>query len=64
MVSPLTIEEESVRQDLLHDKAYMWVTTRGHSKAQQVKEEHKKKAEVSKERSHYERSLQLNTKKE
>ena len=51
MVNPLIREEESVRQDLLHVIAYMWVTTRGHSKAQQVKEEHEKsKAESVKEK--------------
>ena len=34
MISPSSIEEESVRQDLLREIAFMWVTTRGHSKAQ------------------------------
>ena len=42
MISPSSIEEESVRQDLLREIAFMWVTTRGHSKAQMVKEELKK----------------------
>ena len=43
MVSPSTIIQESVRQKLLRDIAYTWITIRGHSKAQQLKEEHKKK---------------------
>ena len=34
MISPSSIEEESVCQDLLREIAFMWVTTRGHSKAQ------------------------------
>ena len=51
MISPSTIEEESVRQDLLREVAFMWVTTRGHSKAKQIKEERKKsKAEGTKGR--------------
>lgn len=42
LISPMTIEEESVRQKLLRDIAYLWVTTRTHSKVQRVKEDHKK----------------------
>ena len=42
----VTIQEESVRQQLLHDIAYLWITTRTHSKLQ---EDHKKaKAECVK----------------
>ena len=41
MVSPSTIVEESVRQKLLRDIAYTWITIRGHSKAQRLKEEYK-----------------------
>ena len=33
--------EEEVRQDLLREIAYMWVTTRGHSKAHKIKEDYK-----------------------
>ena len=39
MISPSTIEEESVCQDLFREVSFMWVTTRGHSKAKQIKEE-------------------------
>ena len=30
------IEENAVRQDLLRDIAFLWVTSRGHSKAHQI----------------------------
>ena len=33
LINPTTIEEESVRQNLLREIAFMWVTTRGNSKA-------------------------------
>ena len=51
LVSPSIIAEESSRQKLLREIAYIWVTTRGHSKAQQLKEQYKKtKAETVKQR--------------
>ena len=37
-VSPNSIEEEEVRQDLLREIAHMWVTTRGHSKTHKIKD--------------------------
>lgn len=40
MISP-SVTEESVRQKLLQEIAYTWITIRGHSKAQRLKEEHK-----------------------
>ena len=42
LTSPVTIQEESVHQQLLHDIVYLWVTTRAHSKVQKVKEDHEK----------------------
>ena len=42
MVSSTTIESDEVRQCLLKEIAYLWITTRGHSKAQKIKEDHKK----------------------
>ena len=49
LISPLTIQEESVRQNLLRDIVHLWVTTRIHSKLKQLKEEWKKsKAEAIK----------------
>ena len=42
MVSPTTIENDEVRQCLLKEIAYLWITTRGTSKAQKIKEDHKK----------------------
>ena len=42
MMSPATIEEERVRQQLLKDIVHLWITTRGHSKACRVKEDHKR----------------------
>ena len=51
LVSPSIIAEESSRQKLLREIAYTWVTTRGHSKAQHLKEQYKKtKAETVKRR--------------
>ena len=40
-ISPNSIEEEEVRQDLLREIAHMWVTTRGHSKTHKIKEDYK-----------------------
>ena len=40
-VSPDSIEEEEVRQDLLREITYMWVTIRGHSKTHKIKEDYK-----------------------
>ena len=40
-ISPNTIEEETVREDLLREIIYMWVTTRGYSKAHRIKENYK-----------------------
>ena len=48
MVSPSTIVEESVRQKLLRDIAYTWITIRGHSKAQRLKEYKTLKAQTVK----------------
>ena len=42
MISPTTIEEESVRQDLLREIVHLWITARGHSKAHAVKEKYKR----------------------
>ena len=42
MVSPSTIESDDVRQCLLREIAYLWITTRGYSKAHRIKEDHKK----------------------
>ena len=42
MISPATIEEERVRQQLLQDIVHLWITTRGHSKARRVKEDYKR----------------------
>ena len=39
-ISPNTIEEDAVRQDLT-DIAFLWVTSRGHSKVHQIKEDYK-----------------------
>ena len=45
----VTVQEESIRQQLLRDIAYLWITTRIHSKLQKVKEDRKKaKAECVK----------------
>ena len=41
-ISDSTIEEDSYREELLCEICFSWITTRGHSKAQQVKEQHKK----------------------
>ena len=41
LISPCTIEEESVRQCLLQEIAHLWITTRGHSKTHKIKEEYK-----------------------
>ena len=40
---PSTIEDESTRRSLLKEIAFMWVTTRGHSKTKQMKEEYKER---------------------
>ena len=61
MVCPVMIEEESVRQNLLQEIAYMWVTTRGHSKAKHMKlrrSGRKTKHSVSKESDLYAKNLQ------
>ena len=42
MISPVTIQEKSVRQSLLQEITYMWVTTRGYSKIATIKEDLKK----------------------
>ena len=42
MVSPSAIENGDVRQHLLQKIAYLWITTRGYSKAKRIKEDHKK----------------------
>ena len=42
-ISPNTIEEEEVRQVLLREIVFLWVTMRGHSKAHQTKENYKHK---------------------
>ena len=42
LISLMTIEEESVRQKLLHDIAFLWITTRAHNKVHRVKEDHKR----------------------
>lgn len=42
MIGPVTIEDESVRQTLLHEIAHLWITTRGYSKAHKIKEDYKK----------------------
>ena len=38
MIRPHSIEEETVRQDLLNRIVHMWITIRGHSKTCQIKE--------------------------
>ena len=59
-ISPLTIEEERVRQELLHEICFLWVTTRGHSKAQQLKDELKKsKAQSTKGRRSLRKEMML-----
>ena len=40
IISPTTIEEESVSQQLLQEIVYLWVTTRGHSKVSKIKEDY------------------------
>ena len=42
MISPATIEEERVRQQLLQELVFLWITTRGHSKAGRIKEDYKR----------------------
>ena len=53
LVSPAKIENESVRQSLLQEIAYMWITTQGHSKTHKIKEDYKiaKKQTVKRKRS-------------
>ena len=41
MISPIVIECEEVRQHLLQEIAHLWITTQGHSKAQNIKEDYK-----------------------
>ena len=41
MISPVTIECEEIRQNLLQEIAHLWITTRGHSKARKIKENYK-----------------------
>ena len=38
-ICPYSIEEERVRQDLLKEIVHMWLTTRGHNKTRQIKED-------------------------
>ena len=40
-ISPSTIEEEIVCENLLREIVHMWITTRGHNKAHQIKEDFK-----------------------
>ncbi len=40
-VSPNSIEEEVVRESLLIEIVFLWLTTRGNSKAHQIKENYK-----------------------
>ncbi len=40
-ISPGTIEEKMVRQSLLKEIAYLWVTTRGYNKTSKIKDNHK-----------------------
>ena len=42
MISPTTIECEDIRQHLLREIAHLWITTRGYSKAQTIKEDYKR----------------------
>ena len=42
IISPSPIEEERVSQQLLQEIVYLWITTRGHSKASKIKEDYKK----------------------
>ena len=43
MISPLTIEDNTTRKNLLTDIIYLWITTRGYSMAAATKESVKKK---------------------
>ena len=49
-ISPNAIEEDAVRQDLLTDIAFLWVTSRGHSRAHQIKEDYKQQQKRGTER--------------
>jgi hypothetical protein len=42
MISPTAIECEDTRQHLLREIAYIWITTRGYSKARTIKEDYKR----------------------
>ena len=42
MISPATIEQESISQQLLQEVVYLWITTRGHSKGSKIKEDYKR----------------------
>ena len=42
IISPSTVEEESVSQQLLQEIVCLWITTRGHSKVSKIKEDYKK----------------------
>ena len=49
-INPNTIEKDTVRQDLLTDIAFLWVTNRGHSRAHQIKEDYKQQQKRGTER--------------